>query len=154
MYGTLSKYEGYQDFFSRIIHADVVRTIHENDQKFREEIMSRMERILFSFARRNPYIGYGQGMDFVLNFIITMQFTEEESFWVLVCVLEEIIPFSYYTNMSSVAADIKIVDMLFKELQPRSAKKMAAMEIDISIFVLEWLVCIYTSTLPFYVRCL
>lgn len=109
MYSTLSKYQGYQDFFGRVIHADVIRTIHEDDKKFKEEIMEKMERILFSFARRNPYIGYCQGVNFILNFIITMQFTEEESFWLLASVLEETIPFSYYTNMSGVAADIKII---------------------------------------------
>ena len=35
MYATLSKYEEYQDFFGRIIQADVVRTIHENDKEFK-----------------------------------------------------------------------------------------------------------------------
>ena len=74
MYHILSKYEEYQDFFGRIIHADVTRTIHENDKQFEQTIMEKMERILFSFARRNPYIGYCQGMNFITNFIITMQF--------------------------------------------------------------------------------
>ena len=114
LYAILSKYEGYQDFFGRIIHADVIRTIHENDQKHKEEIIGKMEKLLFSFARRNPYIGYCQGMNFILNFIITMQFTEEECFWLFVTVLEEIIPFSYYTNMSGVAADIKILEHIFR----------------------------------------
>ncbi len=33
-----------------------------------------MEKILITYARKNPYIGYCQGMNFILNFIITMGF--------------------------------------------------------------------------------
>ena len=50
--------------------------------------------------------------------------------------LEEIIPFSYYTNMSGVAADIKIIEYLFRENYPKSAKKLAGMEVELSVFVL------------------
>lgn len=70
----------------------------------------------------------------------------------MVSVLEEIIPFSYYTNMSGVAADIKILEMLFRGMQPKLAEKLALLEVEVSIFALEWLVCIFTSTLPFYVH--
>jgi hypothetical protein len=31
MYDNLTKYEGYKDFFNKIIHADVIRTVHDAD---------------------------------------------------------------------------------------------------------------------------
>jgi uncharacterized protein YpiB (UPF0302 family) len=47
-----------------------------------------MQKILLNYARRNPYIGYCQGMNFILYFLMDMQFEEEECFWILTTILE------------------------------------------------------------------
>lgn len=57
-------------------------------------------------------------MNFILNFVMTMGFEEEECFWILVSVLEEIVPFGYYTNMSGVAVDLKIISIILQEKHP------------------------------------
>jgi hypothetical protein len=149
MYETLSIYKNYHDFFSRIILADVVRTIHEVDENIQKIQIDKMYKILLNFARRNPYIGYCQGMNFILQFIMRMDFKEEECFWILVTVLEEIAEMGYYTDMTGVAIDIKILSYILMKLNPEIHRKLTKIEIDLSVFVLEWLVCLYTSTIPF-----
>lgn len=42
-----------------------------------------MHKVLQAYARRNPYVGYCQGMNFILHFIMTMGFEDEECFWIL-----------------------------------------------------------------------
>jgi hypothetical protein len=124
MYSALLEYNTYHDFFNRVINADVVRTVHDTDEKLRKEKMGRMERILQVFARRNPYVGYCQGMNFILFFIMTMQFDEEESFWILLSVVEEIVDMGYYTDMLGVAVDIKVVSYIFQEMFPKTHEKL------------------------------
>lgn len=72
----------------------------------------------------------------------------------MVGVLEELVPFGYYTNMSGVAVDLKIVSLILNEKHPDISAKLKSLEVDLSIFALEWLVCLYTSILPFYVHIL
>lgn len=84
-----------------------------------------MHRILKAYARRNPYVGYCQGMNFILHFIMTMGFEEEECFWILWTLIEEIVPLGYYTNMSGVAVDIKILHIILSILHPDLSKKLA-----------------------------
>lgn len=61
-----------------------------------------------AFSRRNPFIGYCQGLNFIAYFLLTMQFQEEEAFWILSQITETIIPMDYYTNMIGVACDQQI----------------------------------------------
>ena len=48
-------------------------------------------------------------MNFIVNFLVMMQFNEEECFWIANELFEEIVPKNYYTNMLGVAIDIKLV---------------------------------------------
>lgn len=114
-------------------------------------MQKRMCSILFSFARKNPYIGYCQGMNFIVYFMLTMQFSDEEIFWLLVCTLENFTPFNYYTNMMGVATDLRVLHHIIKHTYPNQHRKLVSLGVDVSIFMLEWLVCLFTSILPFYV---
>lgn len=95
-----------------------------------------MERILKCYARRNPYVGYCQGMNFILNFIMTMEFNEEDCFWFISTIIQNIVPLGYYTNMSGVAVDIKILQIALKINYPKIDAKLIQLEMDLSVFVL------------------
>lgn len=60
----------YPEYFAKVIDADVKRTAQESS----EEGLKKLSNILRCLTRRNPYIGYCQGMNFVVNFLIMMQF--------------------------------------------------------------------------------
>jgi hypothetical protein len=53
-------------------------------------------------------------MNFMINFLVIMQFEEEECFWLARTLLEEILPHNYYTNMVGVAVDLKIIEVFLK----------------------------------------
>ena len=76
-----------------------------------------------AFSRRNPYVGYCQGLNFVVNFLITMQFTEEEAFWILSNIIETVIPMDYYTNMIGVVTDQQLFLAILKLMHPEITRK-------------------------------
>lgn len=54
--------------------------------------------------------------------------------------------------MMGVAVDLKIIDHIIRLTQPKVYEKLMHIGVDTSIFMLEWLVCLFTSILPFYVK--
>lgn len=75
VYEKLLDYKDYPDYFSKPIDLDLHRTILK-EKNTEEESIKSMRRMLLCFSRRNPFIGYCQGLNFIAHFILTMQFTE------------------------------------------------------------------------------
>ena len=78
------KHSQYPEYYSKIIEADVRRTLELKSS----ENHKKLSNILRSLAKRNPYLGYCQGMNFVVNFLVIMQFEEEQCFWIVVELFE------------------------------------------------------------------
>ena len=54
-----------------------------------------LERMLTAFAVRNPDIGYCQSLNFVAGMLL-LHMDEEKGFWIMDCLINEILPTSYY----------------------------------------------------------
>ena len=63
------------------IKKDINRTVQRGQTN--EAELKMLGNVLTAFSRRNPYVGYCQGLNFVAYFLLTMQFSEEEAFWLL-----------------------------------------------------------------------
>ena len=81
-----------------------------------------------------------------------MQFTEEEAFWILSQITETIIPMDYYTNMVGVACDQQIFLEALEILKPNIIRKFKEVGLDGTVISIQWFVCLFTSSLPFYVQ--
>ena len=57
----------------------------------------------------------------------------------------------YYTNMIGVACDQQIFLDILKEIKPQITKKFEEIGFDGSVLSIRWFVCLFTSSLPFYV---
>lgn len=55
---------------------DLKRTFGSPD-KIIEEKIKKMRNVLQAYAKRNPFVGYCQGMNFVLEFLLRQNFSEE-----------------------------------------------------------------------------
>ena len=73
MFKALHEMDNYPESYSRAIDLDLNRTAGKDSP---EGMMQAMRRILVAFSRKNPFIGYCQGLNFIAHFILTMQFTE------------------------------------------------------------------------------
>jgi hypothetical protein len=61
-------------------------------------MISFLRRILCAYSKRNPLIGYCQGMNFIVARIGKyMLQQEEQAFWIFTSLLENILPIDYYT---------------------------------------------------------
>lgn len=98
-------------------------------------------------TRRNSKIGYCQGLNGVVAYFLAQkELQEEESFWVLVHILEELMPRDYYSNMLSLRSDIQIVYKILSVKDPQLLKHFAEVSIDVSLITVESFLTLYTNT--------
>jgi hypothetical protein len=72
LFSGLINYPNYPSHYDKAINLDLTRTVKGNDL---DEIKA-LGNVLLAFSRRNPYIGYCQGLNFIANFLLTMQFSQ------------------------------------------------------------------------------
>ena len=62
-----------------------------------------------------------------------MQFVEEEAFWLLVQLIETVIPMDYYTNMLGVVCDQQVFLACLRIVHPKIVKKFDDVGLDPSV---------------------
>lgn len=149
----MSRYKGYFESLQRaytnqfesvrnLIDKDIRRTYAKHITLKQKESLFK---VLFSYAKRNGEIGYCQGMNVLAYFFITMGFNEEESFWILTYVIENLIPHGYYTNMVAVISDISLLKHLFTVILPLLVSHFRKNMIDINHFLLPWFLMAFSN---------
>jgi hypothetical protein len=78
------------------IEKDLHRTFPSNDNFTSEEGLAPLRRLLIAYSVRNPAVGYCQSMNF-LAAVLLLHLTEEQAFWVLAALIEDILPADYYS---------------------------------------------------------
>jgi hypothetical protein len=110
--------------------------------------MSYMRRVLTAYSKRNPMIGYCQGMNFILGRMLKYLQHEEDAFWVFTGLVEGILPIDYYTQLVGVQVDVRVFqDLIADRLKPIS-DKFKSLLCDTMFFSLNWFICLYTDKLP------
>lgn len=66
--------------------------------------ISMMRNILGAFIMRNPTVGYCQGMNFLTARLLVF-LSEEEAFWTLTSMIEQMLPIDNYSNLVGVLVD-------------------------------------------------
>lgn len=99
------------------------------------------------FAVRNSTIGYCQGMNFIVNFILEQGFCPEESFWLLSHLLEDLLPMDYFISMETLMADQMILKHMIALYLPDLHKFFLKIQLDIGIVSIRWFLCLFTSSL-------
>lgn len=90
---------------------EIEKDLHRSGNDVSDADIVAMRHILRSFLTRNPTVGYCQGMNFLLARLLTC-LKEEEAFWVLVQIIEEILPLDNYSNLIGVLVDQKVLQHL------------------------------------------
>ena len=81
-----------------------------------------------------------------MSYFLEKGFSEEEAFWILVYIIEESMPNEYYTNMLSVIADLKILQILFKLKDAQLAKHFQKIGIDLVMIALPCFLTLFTGS--------
>jgi len=110
-----------------------------------------LRRVLRAYSQYDNEVGYCQGMNFIVAMFLTF-LSEEESFWLLVVVMNEdryMLRALYGEDMSGTHEILYIADKLMKQFVPKLWKHLEAEGIHNSMYVTQWLLTLYTSSFPF-----
>jgi hypothetical protein len=81
-----------------------------------------LRRILYAFAIHSPAIGYCQSLNFLAGMMLIFM-EEEESFWLLITVVEKLLPTDYYTkSMVGTYVDQFVLAHIIKKYLPNIHK--------------------------------
>lgn len=84
-------------------------------------------------------------MNFMCAFLLEEGIEEEEVFWIMVYLINEVIPRNYFTNMVPLMSDIKLVKYFIKEKFPKYLTLIQRNQIDLNMVLLPWFLVIFTQ---------
>ena len=100
-----------------------------------------------AFVHRCPTIGYCQGWNSIAARLLLVC-PEEEAFWILVQIVEVILPLDYYSNLVGVCIDIKVFQALLEQRLPKLCKHLELFNFNIDMLITKWFICLFVNHLP------
>lgn len=82
-----------------------------------------------------------------MSYFLEKEFAEEECFWILSYIIEDMMPREYYTNMLALRADIQLVAHVLSFKEPKLMEHFKSLYIDLSLLTVESFLTIYTNTI-------
>ncbi|KAF9611122.1 hypothetical protein IFM89_027048 [Coptis chinensis] len=108
-----------------------------------------LRRVLVGYSFRDCHVGYCQGLNYVAALLLLVMKTEEEAFWMLAVLLENVLVNDCYTdNLSGCHVEQRVFKDLLVKKCTRIAAHLEAMEFDVSLVTTEWFLCLFSKSLP------
>jgi len=107
-------------------------------------------RVCKAYTIRNPEIGYCQGFNLIVGRFLKIM-NEEESFWMLVMVLENYLPIDYYLNIQGIITDNNILLELIKEKFPKLYNRSMEMDFQLSNVTFQWLCSLFSYNFSYHI---
>eukprot|EP00727_Mastigamoeba_balamuthi_P011322 m51a1_g6812 putative tbc1 domain family member 9 (750) ;mRNA; r:267595-270149 len=145
----VNKYGRSQSVATQQIEKDVLRT-HIGGTVFQSEVgRDSLRRVLTSYSWYNTSVGYCQAMN-IIAALLLLHMKEEEAFWMLVTIIEDVVPMDYYTDgMSGVVVDMQVVNALAKSFLPRLMQHLEeTLGLSLDVFVNRWFLSLFCNVLP------
>nr|CCA16959.1 sporangia induced conserved hypothetical protein [Albugo laibachii Nc14] len=109
--------------------------------------MSELRRILQAYSLRNPCVGYCQSMNFLAAMLL-QQLAEEETFWVLAVIVEDLIPQFHERNMRGSRVEQLVLSDLVEQKLPNLYAHFQQLGVEFGPFAMKWFLCLFINTLP------
>ncbi|KAI0648684.1 TBC-domain-containing protein [Trametes meyenii] len=134
----------------REIDKDVCRTMPLNIFFGRTGAgVEKLRRVLMAYSKRNPSVGYCQGMNLVTSTLLLVHADEEEAFWVLTAIIERLLPEDFFSPslLSSRACPLVLLDYV-QELMPKLSSHLSELGVDLGAICFSWFLSLFTDCLP------
>jgi TBC1 domain family member 2B len=130
------------------IELDLLRTLPNN--KHFENIdsigVTRLRRVLTCYSVHNPSVGYCQGMN-RLAAVALLFMPEEDAFWCLMTIVENIMPPDYFTpTLLGAHVDQYVLKDLLAEKLPNLLAHLEKHDIELSLF--SWFLTCFVDNIP------
>ncbi|XP_059282448.1 uncharacterized protein LOC132036197 [Lycium ferocissimum] len=110
---------------------------------------SALRRVLVAYSFRDSDVGYCQGLNYVAALLLLVMKTEEDAFWMLAVLLENVLVSDCYTNnLSGCHVEQRVFKDLLTKKCPRLAAHLDSLEFDVSLVCTEWFLCLFSKSLP------
>ncbi|KAI3702613.1 hypothetical protein L6452_28360 [Arctium lappa] len=131
------------------IDHDLPRTFPGHPWLDTPEGHAAVRRVLVGYSFRDSDVGYCQGLNYVAALLLLVMRTEEEAFWMLAVLLENVLVSDCYTdNLSGCHVEQRVFKDLLSKKCPRLSAHLKAMGFDISLVATEWFLCLFSKSLP------
>ncbi|KAJ7471030.1 rab-GTPase-TBC domain-containing protein [Mycena latifolia] len=109
----------------------------------------KLRRVLTAYSRRNPAVGYCQGMNLVTSTLLLVHADEEEAFWGLAAIVEKILPEDFFSPslLPSRACPLVLLDYV-KEYTPKLHAHLDDLGVDLPAICFSWFLSLFTDCLP------
>ena len=122
-------------YMEKKISVDLNRSFNHMKEKVKQENINQLRDILYAFTVRNVSINYCQGLNSIVSYFLQMtNYKEEESFYLFLNLMENILPYDYYMSAIGVEAEAKILNILLEKYEPDLIKYLKDIQSDILLF--------------------
>ena len=116
-------------FLDNKISVDLNRSFNAKNVKVTGENIIQLKNILNAFTVRNVSLNYCQGYNTIAAFILQMtEFKEEESYYLFIRLMEDILPYDYYLFGIGIEAETTIVQQIINKYEPDITKHFGKIE--------------------------
>ncbi|KAF2401251.1 TBC-domain-containing protein [Trichodelitschia bisporula] len=127
------------------IEADISRTMGNNVYFRAGAGAAKLRRVLRAYARFDPAIGYSQGLNVIAANLLLMVPEAEDAFWLLVALIEHVLPRAYYAadgavGATALRADGRILAAYCEELMPALATHIKTHGVVLDMFSPGWFI--------------
>ncbi|KAK4714114.1 hypothetical protein R3W88_020021 [Solanum pinnatisectum] len=131
------------------IDHDLPRTFPGHPWLDTSEGHAALRRVLVAYSFRDSDVGYCQGLNYVAALLLLVLKTEEDTFWMLAVLLENVLVNDCYTNnLSGCHVEQRVFKDLLTKKCPRLAAHLDSLEFDVSLVCTEWFLCLFSKSLP------
>ncbi|XP_043689573.1 growth hormone-regulated TBC protein 1-like [Telopea speciosissima] len=141
--------EGKSTPATRQIDHDLPRTFPGHPWLDTPEGHAALRRVLVGYSFRDSCVGYCQGLNYVAALLLLVMKTEEDAFWMLAVLLENVLVNDCYTdNLSGCHVEQRVFKDLLAKKCPIIAAHLDALGFDVSLVATEWFLCLFSKSLP------
>lgn len=130
------------------IQMDITRTLTDNIFFRKGKGVEKLKEVLLAYAKRNPSIGYCQGMNLITGNLLLIMPTAEDAFWILTALVENILPEHYYdSSLLTSRADQVVLRQYVSDLLPQLSTHLEDLGIELEALTFQWFLSVFTDCL-------
>lgn len=130
------------------IDMDIRRTLTDNVFFRKGPGVSKLREVLLAYSRRNPQVGYCQGMNLIAASLLLITPTAEDAFWILASMIEVILPQHYYDHgLLASRADQAVLRQYISQVLPKLSAHLDDLGIELEALTFQWFLSVFTDCL-------